>query len=108
VQRRAERLGSTEEDTCFCGRMDLANGLEDHVPVGATEVCGCAETSDGVLLGVGVIDHDVSCVVGLDLGSEVLDVQLMVKGALTQENILQCEFRCGSRDPVPQWQVAKT
>ena len=52
--------------------MDLADGLEDHVPVGATEVCGCAETGDGVLFGVGVVDHDVRCIVGLDSGGEIL------------------------------------
>lgn len=72
VEGRTENLGTAEEDSGFGGGVDLADGLEDHVPVGATEVCGCAETGDGVLFGVGVVDHDVCCVVGLDLGSEVL------------------------------------
>lgn len=52
--------------------MNLADGLEDHVPVRATEVCGCAETGDGVLLCVCVVDHDVCRVVCLDLCCEVL------------------------------------
>lgn len=52
--------------------MDLADGLEDHVPVGTTEVRWRAETSNGVLLGVGVINHDVCGVVCFDLRSEVL------------------------------------
>lgn len=72
VEGRTEDLGPAEEDTGFCGRVDLADGLEDHVPVGAAEVCGRAEPGDGVLFGVGVVDHDVGCVVGLDLGGEVL------------------------------------
>jgi hypothetical protein len=56
--------------------VDFADGFENHVPVGAAEVCGCAETGDGVLFGVGIVDHDVGCVVGLDLGGEVLVVWL--------------------------------
>lgn len=52
--------------------MDLADGLEDHVPVGSTEVCRSAETGDGVLFGVCVIDHDVCRVVCLDLCCKVL------------------------------------
>ena len=71
----AEHFGPAEEDTCFGGGVDLADGFEDHVPVGATEVCGCAEAGNGVLFGVGVVDHDVGCVVGLDLCGEVLIVR---------------------------------
>lgn len=52
--------------------MDLADGLENHVPVRAAEVRGCTQTGDGVLFGVGVVDHDVGCVVGFDFGGEVL------------------------------------
>ena len=56
--------------------MDLADGLEDHVPIGTTKVGGCAETGDGVLFGIGVVDHDVRGIVGLDLSREVLDSEL--------------------------------
>jgi hypothetical protein len=72
VQCRTKTLRTTEKDTSFGWRVDLADRLEDHIPVGATEVCGCAQTGDGVLFGVGIVDHDVCCVVGLDLGGEVL------------------------------------
>lgn len=72
VQLTAQTLGSAEEDTSFGRAVDLANGLENHVPVGAAEISGRAQTGDGVLLGVGVVDHDVRCVVDLDLGGEVL------------------------------------
>lgn len=53
--------------------MDLADRFEDHIPVGAAKVGGCAKTSDGVLFGVGIVDHNVRCVVCFDLGSEVLE-----------------------------------
>ena len=56
--------------------MDLPNGLEDHVPVRAAEVGRRAQTSDGILLGIGVIDHDVGGIVGLDLGCEILQNEL--------------------------------
>jgi hypothetical protein len=72
VESRTEDFGSTEEDTGFGGGVYLANGFEDHVPVGAAKVCGRAETGDSVLFGIGVVDHDVGCVVSLDLGGEVL------------------------------------
>ena len=72
MESASEDFGSAEEDTCFGRGVDLADGLEDHVPVGTTEVGGCPETSDGVLFGVGVVDHDVRCVIVLDLGGEVL------------------------------------
>jgi hypothetical protein len=72
VERRSKALGTAEEDSGFGGRVDFADRFENHVPVGAAEVGGCAETGDGVLFGVGIVDHDVGCVVGLDLGGKVL------------------------------------
>jgi hypothetical protein len=77
VECGAEHFGTAEEDTCLGGRVDLADGFEDHVPVGATKVGGGAEPGDGVLLGVCVVDHDVGSVVGLDLGGEVLQYSLV-------------------------------
>ncbi len=52
--------------------MDLANGLEDHVPVRAAKVGGCTETGDGVLLGVCIVNHDVCRIVCFNLCGEVL------------------------------------
>lgn len=72
VKCASQTLGTTEEHTSLGGRVDLADGFEDHVPVRTTEVCWCAQSSDGILLRVGVVDHDICCVVGLDLSSEVL------------------------------------
>lgn len=52
--------------------MNLANRLENEIPIRAAKVCRRAEAGDGVLLGVGIIDHDVGCVVGFDFCGEVL------------------------------------
>lgn len=54
--------------------MDLANRLKDHVPVWTAEVGRCAKTSDSVLFGIGIVDHDVRCIICFDLGSEVLEI----------------------------------
>lgn len=72
VERGSKTLGTAEEDTCFGGSMDLTNRLEDHVPVGTTKVGRGAKTSNGILFSVCVVDHNVGCVVGLDLCGEVL------------------------------------
>ncbi len=39
--------------------------------LGRPKLVGGAQAGDGVLVGVGVVDHDVGGVVGLDLGGEV-------------------------------------
>ncbi len=82
MQRGSETLGTTEEDTGFGGCVNLANRPENHVPVGATKVGGRTETSDGILLSVGVVDHNVRCVVSLDLCSEILSCLLVCGSCL--------------------------
>lgn len=72
VQLLAQRLGTAEENTSFCGSMDLADRAEDKVPVGAAKVCRRAEPGDGVLFGVGVVNHDVCRLVGLEFGGQIL------------------------------------
>ena len=42
VQLTSQALRSTEEDTTFPRTVYLANGSEDHVPIGTAEVGGCA------------------------------------------------------------------
>jgi hypothetical protein len=42
VKCASQTFGTTEEHTSLGGRVDLADGLEDHVPVRATEICWCA------------------------------------------------------------------
>lgn len=68
----AKALGSAEEHAGFSGSVDLADGSEDHIPVGTAKVCGRAQTGDGILFRVRVVDHDVVGIVRLDLRSEVL------------------------------------
>ena len=72
VERRTENFGPAEEDTGFGRCMDLADRLENHVPVGATEVGRRTQAGNGILFSVGVVDHNVGSIVGFDLGSEVL------------------------------------
>lgn len=79
VERRSKTLGTAEENTSFSGRVNLTNGLEDHIPVWSTKVCGSAETGDGVLFGVCVVDHDVCGVVCFDLCGEVLDRTISIE-----------------------------
>jgi hypothetical protein len=70
--------------------VDLADRFENHIPVWATEIGGCAETGDGVLLCIGVVDHDVCCVVDADFSCEVLYPN--------QQNILS-----GGRNELTVW-----
>ena len=66
VGRREGGREYLQEDTTLAGGMDLAYRAEDHVPIRAAEVCGCAQAGDGV--GVGGVEHDVGCVGGGDFG----------------------------------------
>lgn len=59
--------------------MNLANTLEDHIPIRSAEIRGCAETRDGITIGIGIVDHDVRRVVDLDLRGEVgVDLDVVV------------------------------
>lgn len=80
MKRRTEHFGAAEEHTSLGRRVDLSNRLENHIPVGATEVGGRAETGNGILFGVGVVDHNVGCVVGFDFGGQVgVDLDMVVQ-----------------------------
>lgn len=72
VQCAAKRLRPAKEHTCFGGSVDFANALEDHVPVGAAKVRRCPEAGNGILFSIGVVDHDVGCVIRFDLGRQIL------------------------------------
>lgn len=59
--------------------MQLPNTTEDHVPVRPTEIRRCPQTGDGVLVGIGVVDHDVGGVVCFYLGGQVrVDLDALV------------------------------
>ena len=68
MQRRAELLRAAEEDARLGGRVDAPDPLEDGVPVRAAEVGGRAQARDRIGLCVGVVDHNVCCVVRANLG----------------------------------------
>jgi hypothetical protein len=68
MQHTSQNLWTAEENTSFCWCVDLADGFENHIPVWTTEIGGGAETGNGVLFCVCVVDHDVGCVVDADFG----------------------------------------
>src|ERR1700722_3175410 len=51
--------------------MNLPNALEDHIPVRPPEICWRPQSCDGILIGIGIIDHDICCVVYLYLRCQV-------------------------------------
>lgn len=72
VQLAAEHFGSAEEHPRFGWRVDLADPPEHRVPVWPPKVRGGAQAGDGILVRIGVVDHDVGCIVRFDLGSQIL------------------------------------
>ena len=78
VQLTSQTLGTTKEHAGFARRVDLANALEDSIPIGSAKVGGCTEACDGIAIGGGScsaivnrVEHNVCCVVRLDACSEV-------------------------------------
>jgi hypothetical protein len=102
MQLGAENSGTTEEHSGFRGAMNLSNGLEDHVPVWTTEVGGSSQTGDGILFSICVINHDVGCIVGLDLCSEVLGAVSYDTRMEYECGDLLCESRYDHQDLVPR------
>lgn len=72
MQLAPQHLGPAEEHPCLGRRVDLADRLEHRIPVGPPKVGRRPEPCDGVLIRLGVIDHDVGSVVGLDFRREIL------------------------------------
>lgn len=72
MQLIPQRLRPAEEDTRFRRSVDLANGLENRVPVRSAEIRRRPQSRDGILVCVGVIDHDVGGVIRFDVSSEIL------------------------------------
>lgn len=72
MQLTTQRLRTAEENARLSRRVDLADALEDAIPVRTAERGFSAETGDGVRGGVVIVDHDVGGVVGFDFGGEVL------------------------------------
>ncbi len=83
VQLTTQHLRPTKENTCLRRAMDLPDTLEDHIPIWSAEICGRSETRDSIAVRIRIINHDVCCVVNLDLGCEVgvnLDMIVHVLG----------------------------
>ncbi|KAK5630381.1 hypothetical protein RRF57_006096 [Xylaria bambusicola] len=71
MQRASQTFWSAEEHTRLSRRMQLTDTTENHVPIRSTEVGRTPQARDGVFIGVGVIDHDICRVIGLNLGGEI-------------------------------------
>src|SRR5688572_28055812 len=71
VKCTSQSLRATEEHTRLCWTVKFPDAPENHVPVWPTEVGRAPQAGDGVLVSVGVVDHDVGRVVCLDLGRQV-------------------------------------
>jgi hypothetical protein len=72
MELATKTLRTAEEDTRLRRSVDLADGSEDHVPVGTAEVGRSTESSNGVLVCIGIVDHDVGSVVGFNLCGQIL------------------------------------
>ena len=78
MQLAAQHFRSTEEHPRLGRRVDLANAPERCIPVRPPKVRGGAQAGDGVLVRIGVVDHDVRGIIRLDLGGQVLhDIPLV-------------------------------
>jgi len=99
VELASERLRPAEEDTSLGGCVNLTDALENHVPVGSAKVGRRAKTSNGVLLGVGVIDHDVGRIVSLDLSGKILKGKSSVSKTILFFFLLfrKIEWGCGKQ-----------
>ena len=72
VQLAAQHFRSAEEHPRLGRRVDLANASERCIPIWPPKVRGGAQAGDGVLVGIGVVDHDIRSIVRLDLSGQVL------------------------------------
>ena len=72
VQLTAQAPRATEEDAGLGRSVDFADRLEDGIPVRAAEAGRRAQAGDGVDLGVGVVDHDVGCIIAFDFCGQIL------------------------------------
>lgn len=66
-----QSLGSTEEHTSLSWRVQLPDTTEDHVPVGTAEVGRGTQTSNRILVRVGIVNHDVGGIIGFYLRCQI-------------------------------------
>jgi hypothetical protein len=53
--------------------MYLTNRAKDGIPVWPAEICWRPETSDCISVGICIVDHNVGCIIRLDLGCKILE-----------------------------------
>lgn len=51
--------------------MHCSNTLEYSIPIWSTEICGCEETSNSILLSICIVNHDICRIIGLNLCGQV-------------------------------------
>lgn len=75
MQLVPQRGRPTEENARFCRSMNLTDSLEDCVPVRAAKIGGGPQSCNGVRFRVGVVDHDVGCIITFDISGKILIAQ---------------------------------
>lgn len=88
VQRAAQSLGTAEEHTRLARSMQFPDTPKDHIPVRTAKVRRRPQAGNGILIGVGIIDHNVGRIVNLDLGRQVrvdLDAVVDILGFDSQQ-----------------------
>ncbi len=71
MQLTAQHLRTTEEHTCLGRTVNLPDTLEYHIPVRSSEIRWRSETCDSILLRIDIVDHDIRCIISLDLGGKI-------------------------------------
>lgn len=74
----------------FTWSMYLTNRAKDCVPVWPAEICWRPKTSDGIPIGIGVVDHDIRCIVRLYLGGEILCEKISYRSRLVSDTEAYC------------------
>jgi hypothetical protein len=52
--------------------MYFTNRAENRIPIRSSEICWCTKACNRISVGIGVIDHDIRCIIRLDLRSKIL------------------------------------
>lgn len=72
TQLISQRWRSTEENARLCRGMNLTDRLEDCVPVRTAKTGRGSQSCDGIRLRIGVVDHDIGCVIRFDVTGKIL------------------------------------
>ena len=79
MQRTTQSLGTTEEHARLTRGMQLPDASKDHIPVRPSKVGRTPQSGNSILIGIRIIDHNVSRIIDLDLSRQVrMDLNAMI------------------------------